>query len=242
MSMIKILANRTYRHLLFAQIIALGLLAYDLAGGNTGAVLGTALAIKMVAYIDVAPIVGAYADRIPRRAFLIAIDVIRACVALALPFVGQVWQVYILIFALQSASAAFAPTFQATIPDEAEYTRALSLSRLAVRRHVGRFRHIRLVCLLRDTLFVFRQAANWQRIRTHFARHPSLSENTETKRLACHHLCRSSGKLDSHCQYRGYCSRDARLGAARSRADTGGLWGLPSANQPPLPCLRRSQA
>ena len=143
--MIKILANRTYRHLLFAQIIALvgtglatvahGLLAYDLAGGNAGLVLGTALAIKMVAYIGVAPIVGAYADRIPRRAFLIAMDVIRACVALALPFVDQVWQVYILIFALQSASAAFTPTFQATIPDvlpdEAEYTRALSLSRLA---------------------------------------------------------------------------------------------------------------
>ncbi|MBA6130060.1 MFS transporter, partial [Pseudomonas juntendi] len=43
--------------------------------------------------------------------------------------------VYVLIFVLQSASAAFTPTFQATIPDilpdEREYTRALSLSRLA---------------------------------------------------------------------------------------------------------------
>ncbi|MCR2446289.1 MFS transporter, partial [Salmonella enterica] len=45
------------------------------------------------------------------------------------------WQVYVLIFVLQSASAGFTPTFQATIPDvlpeEKEYTRALSLSRLA---------------------------------------------------------------------------------------------------------------
>jgi len=43
--------------------------------------------------------------------------------------------VYALIFVLQAASAAFTPTFQATIPDvlpdEAEYTRALSLSQLA---------------------------------------------------------------------------------------------------------------
>ncbi len=43
--------------------------------------------------------------------------------------------VYLLIFLLQSASAAFTPTFQATIPeilpDEEEYTKALSLSRLA---------------------------------------------------------------------------------------------------------------
>jgi MFS family permease len=45
------------------------------------------------------------------------------------------WQVYVLIFVLQAASAAFTPTFQATIPDllpeENDYTRALSLSRLA---------------------------------------------------------------------------------------------------------------
>lgn len=143
--MFTILANRTYRHLLSAQIIALvgtglatvalGLLAYHLAGSNAGAVLGTALAIKMVAYIGVAPVVGAFADRLPRRAFLVAMDLVRAAVALSLPFVDQVWQIYVLIFVLQSASAAFTPTFQATIPDvlpdEADYTRALSLSRLA---------------------------------------------------------------------------------------------------------------
>ena len=55
--------------------------------------------------------------------------------ALALPFVTEVWQVYLLIFLLQAASAGFTPTFQATIPDmlpdERDYTNALSLSRLA---------------------------------------------------------------------------------------------------------------
>ena len=80
-------------------------------------------------------LVGAYAGQLPRRAFLVSMDMLRAGVALALPFVDQVWQVYVLIFLLQSASAAFTPTFQATIPeilpDEAEYTSALSLSRLA---------------------------------------------------------------------------------------------------------------
>lgn len=143
--MLTILVKRTYRHLLAAQVIALigtglatvalGLLAYDIAGGNAGAVLGTALAIKMVAYIGVAPIVGAFADRLPRRTFLVSMDLIRAAVALSLPFVDQIWQIYVLIFVLQSASAAFTPTFQATIPDvlpdEGDYTRALSLSRLA---------------------------------------------------------------------------------------------------------------
>lgn len=143
--MIQVLGNRTYRHLLAAQVIALigtglatvalGLLAYDIAGKQAGAVLGTALAIKMIAYIGVAPIAGAFADRVPRKSFLVAMDLVRAAVALCLPFVTEVWQVYALIFALQSASAAFTPTFQATIPDvlpeERDYTRALSLSRLA---------------------------------------------------------------------------------------------------------------
>ena len=143
--MLDVLANRTYRHLFLAQVIALigtglatvalGLLAYNLAGAQAGSVLGTALAIKMVAYVVVAPIVGAFADRLPRRAFLVTMDLVRAAVALSLPFVDQIWQIYILIFVLQSASAAFTPTFQATIPDvlpeEKDYTRALSLSRLA---------------------------------------------------------------------------------------------------------------
>ncbi|QDM19113.1 MFS transporter [Tardiphaga sp. vice352] len=143
--MLSVMANRTYRHLFAAQVIALigtgmmtvslGLLAFKIAGDKAGAVLGTALAIKMIAYVGVAPVVGGFANLLPRRAFLVSMDLTRAAVALVLPFVDQVWQVYLLIFVLQSASAAFTPTFQATIPDvlpdEAQYTRALSLSRLA---------------------------------------------------------------------------------------------------------------
>lgn len=143
--MLQVLANRTYRHLFLAQVIALvgtglatvalGLLAYDLAGADAGAVLGTALAIKMIAYVGVSPIAAAFAERLPRRSMLVLLDLVRAAVAVALPFVTEIWQIYILIFVLQSASAGFTPTFQATIPDvlpdEKDYTRALSLSRLA---------------------------------------------------------------------------------------------------------------
>ena len=89
----------------------------------------------MIAYIGVAPVAAAFAERLPRRAMLVSLDLFRAAIALFLPFVTQIWQVYVLIFLLQSASAAFTPTFQATIPDvlpdEKDYTRALSLSRLA---------------------------------------------------------------------------------------------------------------
>ena len=143
--MLSVLGDRTYRHLLLAQLsallgsglatVALALLAYDIAEASAGTVLGTALAIKMIAYVTVAPIAAAFADRFPRRSLLVALDLVRACIVLALPFVTQAWQIYALIFVLQSASAAFTPAFQATIPeilpDEADYTKALSLSRLA---------------------------------------------------------------------------------------------------------------
>jgi MFS family permease len=143
--MLSILANRTYRHLFAAQVIALlgtglatvalALLAFELAGKEAGAVFGTALAIKMVAYVGIAPFAAAVTSRLPRRAALVSLDLIRAGIALFLPFVTDIWQIYVLIFALQSASAAFTPTFQATIPDilpdQDDYTKALSLSRLA---------------------------------------------------------------------------------------------------------------
>ncbi len=143
--MLKTLRNPTFRHLFAAQLVALvgtglatvalGLLAWQLAGDNAGAVLGTALAIKMVAYVTLAPVAAAVAERLPRRAFLVALDLIRAGVIACLPFVDQVWQIYVLIFFLQAASAGFTPAFQAVIPDvlkdEDDYTNALSLLRLA---------------------------------------------------------------------------------------------------------------
>jgi len=139
------LADRTYRRLFSAQVIALlgtglssvalALLAYDLAADDAGAVLGTALALKMVAYVGIAPIVGGFAHRLPRKQLLIALDIGRAGLVVCLPFVTEIWQIYLLIFLLNGCSAGFTPTFQATIPDvlpnKAQYTRALSLSRLA---------------------------------------------------------------------------------------------------------------
>lgn len=143
--MFGILLHPVYARLFSAQVVALvgtglltvalGLLAFDLAGERAGAVLGTALAIKMIAYVGLAPLANALAGRLPRKAVLIGADLVRAAVALSLPFIDAVWQVYALIFVLQAASATFTPAFQATIPDvledERDYTRALSLSRLA---------------------------------------------------------------------------------------------------------------
>jgi MFS family permease len=144
-AMFSVFRHTAYRNLFTAQVVALlgtglltvalGLLAFDLAGDRAGAVLGTALTIKMIAYVFVAPVMAALVERLPRKGVLVGADLVRAVIALGLPFVDQVWQVYVLVFLLQSASATFTPAFQALIPvvlpEEKDYTKALSLSRLA---------------------------------------------------------------------------------------------------------------
>lgn len=143
--MLQVLRNTTYARLFSAQVIALlgtglltvalGLLAFDIAGDAAGSVLGTALTIKMVAYVGVAPLVAAVVDRMPKKAVLVTADLVRLVIALILPFVTEAWQIYLLVFVLQSASATFTPAFQSLIPTvlpkSQDYTRALSLSRLA---------------------------------------------------------------------------------------------------------------
>jgi len=69
------------------------------------------MTIKMAAYVLVTPLISAIAAHIPRKPLLIGSDAIRAVVAVCLPFVSEAWQIYVLIFVLQSASATFTPAF-----------------------------------------------------------------------------------------------------------------------------------
>lgn len=169
------LSNPVFARLFSAQVtslagtglatIALALLAYDLAGDAAGTVLGTALAIKMIAYVFIAPIAGAITSRLPRRNLLIALDLIRAGVIVCFVFIDQVWHIYVLIFILNACSAAFTPTFQAIIPDilpdDKEYTRAIAYSRLAYDLEnlaSPTAAAIALIYLSFDALFVFNGA------------------------------------------------------------------------------------
>src|SRR3546814_2186534 len=80
--MLQVRGNRIYRRLFLflAQAVALlgtglatvalGLLAYELAGEDAGVVLGTALAIKMVAYVGTAPVAAGFAESLPRHRLL----------------------------------------------------------------------------------------------------------------------------------------------------------------------------
>jgi predicted MFS family arabinose efflux permease len=115
--------------------VALALLAYEHAGAQSGAVLGTALAIKMGANILVAPLASAVAAAFPRRAWLAALDLVRAGALCLLPLVDAVWQIYALILLFQIAAASFAAAYMATVPDllpdEADYAKAVAKAKIA---------------------------------------------------------------------------------------------------------------
>lgn len=115
--------------------VALALLAFELAGENAGAVLGTALAIKMAMNVLIAPVGAALFGGLPRRGWFTALALFRAGVLLLLPIVDAVWQVWVLIAVFQAAAASAAATYQATVPDllpaEEDYARAVSKSKIA---------------------------------------------------------------------------------------------------------------
>jgi MFS transporter, NRE family, putaive nickel resistance protein len=111
--------------------VAFALLAFELAGERSSVILGTALTLRVTAFVLLSPLAGALADRINRKLLMVTADVARVVVLFLLPFVTEVWQVYVLMFSLNAFTAFFTPTFQASIPlvtGKDQYARAISLS------------------------------------------------------------------------------------------------------------------
>lgn len=142
--MLSAFRHRSYRRLLGAHLlsiigtglttIAIGFVAFNAAGDQAATVLGLLFAIKIAVYLVLAPLAPLIAARMGARRLLATTDLVRALIAIALPFVDNIAMACVLIVALQSASALFTPTYQAVIPrilnDDREYIGALALFRL----------------------------------------------------------------------------------------------------------------
>jgi MFS family permease len=115
--------------------VGLALYAFDLEGDDSGAILGTALSIKMLAYIVAAPFVGVLIRHVPRQPLLIGLDLLRAGSLLVLPFVTATWQVLALVFVFSLASGVFTLVYQTVVPyllaNQEDYTKSLARSRIA---------------------------------------------------------------------------------------------------------------
>jgi len=137
--------NTTFRYLFAAQVtsligsgftqVALALLAFELMGVQAAAVLGIVWSARVLAFVIFAPIFGGLAHKLPRKEWLIALDIGRAALVFSLFWVQELWLLYLIIFLINVLSSGFTPVFQAVLPDvlpdEKVYTRALAYSRLA---------------------------------------------------------------------------------------------------------------
>ncbi|MFN6538184.1 MAG: MFS transporter [Nostoc sp. EkiNYC01] len=111
--------------------VGLALLAFELAGKNAAVVLSVALTLRVTAFVLLSPFAGAIADRLDRKKIMVVTHIFRMLIVSMLPFVTQIWQVYVLILALNFFNAFFTPTYQATIPlvtSENDYAGAIALS------------------------------------------------------------------------------------------------------------------
>ena len=138
--------NRDFRLLFSAQVISLigsgvttvglALFAHQLVGGGSAAVvIGNALMLRILAFLLFSQPAGVLADRVNRKRILILADVVRFGLLALFPFIESVWQVYVMIFLINAATAFFTPIYDASIPDvvgREHYVKALSLSRVAV--------------------------------------------------------------------------------------------------------------
>ncbi|MEH1965250.1 MFS transporter [Nostoc sp.] len=111
--------------------VGLALLAFELAGKNAAVVLSVALTLRVTAFVLLSPLAGTIADHLDRKKIMVVTHIFRMLIVGLLPFVTQIWQVYVLIFALNVFNAFFTPTYQATIPlvtGENDYAGAIALS------------------------------------------------------------------------------------------------------------------
>jgi MFS family permease len=111
----------------FVSTVALVILVVDLSGSASA--VGGLLVARLVPTLA-SPLVGVLADRLDRRAILVASDLARAVLILAAVFTRDLLVLYVLVFLMGLARTFFNPTIRAAFPSvvgEGDLTRANAL-------------------------------------------------------------------------------------------------------------------
>ena len=111
----------------FVSTVALVILVVDISGSASA--VGGLLVARLVPTLA-SPLVGVLADRLDRRAILVASDLARAILILAAVFTRDLLVLYVLVFLMGLARTFFNPTIRAAFPSvvgEGDLTRANAL-------------------------------------------------------------------------------------------------------------------
>ncbi|MFB3737591.1 MAG: dTMP kinase [Candidatus Velamenicoccus archaeovorus] len=119
-----LLTHRPFTRLLAAQTVSsLGdwvgftaVLALVLRVGGPFAVSGVMTA-RMLPSILLGPIAGALVDRIDRKKLMITADVSRGLLYASMPFLSNVWAIFLLSFAIESLALVWTPARDASLPN-----------------------------------------------------------------------------------------------------------------------------
>ncbi|MDP9411280.1 MAG: MFS transporter [Actinomycetota bacterium] len=95
------------------SMVALVILVVQLTG--SAAAVGGVLVARLLPTIA-SPLVGVYADRLDRRRVLVASDLVRAIIVLAMVFTRELVVLLVLVFLMGLARAFFNPTIRAAFP------------------------------------------------------------------------------------------------------------------------------
>ncbi|WP_211366880.1 MFS transporter [Pseudonocardia kunmingensis] len=95
--------------------VALSLLVLDLTGSALG--VSAVVAVEIIPVLLLAPFAGTLVDRLPRVRVMVAADLLRAVLAVALIFAGgNVAVVYAVAFGLSAGAVLFNPAANSTLP------------------------------------------------------------------------------------------------------------------------------
>jgi len=111
----------------FVSTVALVILVVDLS--DSASAVGGLLVARLIPTLA-SPLVGVLADRLDRRAILVASDLARAALILAAVFTRDLVGLYVLVFLMGLARTFFNPTIRAAFPSvvgEGDLTRANAL-------------------------------------------------------------------------------------------------------------------
>jgi MFS family permease len=117
----------------FVTFIALAVYIHSLTGGVTA--VGFALGLRSIAGFLFGPFAGVIADRLDRRAVMIACDLIRAALVTALAFTHAPWQAYVLAFASGLLGPLFRSARSALLPQVAPGPRLVPALTVAETTH-----------------------------------------------------------------------------------------------------------
>ncbi len=121
----RLVGNKRFRRLWYAQFVSgigdwlvIGLLmpiVLSLSGGSSFAVAGIFIA-KIIPALVLSSFTGAIVDRYDRRKVMIAADLSRAVLAVALLFTNSLWAIYLIVLLMETASLFFWPARNSLIP------------------------------------------------------------------------------------------------------------------------------